>query len=254
MGTENLGQLFPIGRFTGLVWFCLLVLGCGNPVAHIPEFDKNELSGIRPFYGPSADSLYRLVPYDVIAVRFPYHAEQDPKAAITVRPDGNITLEGIGEIQAVGLTPDQLAKLIAEKNSGRMKDPEVTVTITQYAPKKVYVGGEVRSPGVVTIQDNMTPLQAIFDRGGFTKTAQVDSVILIRDAGSENPKIGRINIHDAMEGGVPEQLALLPNDVLYVPMTSIGRADLWVRQHIKDLIPSQFLRPAIPPTGLIFGN
>lgn len=45
-----------------------------------------------------------------------------------------------------------------------------------------------------------------------------------------------------------------PHQVLYVPMTSIGRADLWVRQHIKDLIPSQFLRPAIPPAGLIFGN
>ena len=89
----------------------------------------------------------------------------------------------------------------------------------------------------------MTPLQAIFDRGGFTNTAQVDSVILIRDAASGTPKIGRIDLQQAMEGGLPEQFALLPNDVVYVPMTGIGRADLWVRQHLVELVPWQYLRP-----------
>jgi polysaccharide export outer membrane protein len=234
----------------------LFASGCSNPVAHIPELSTNQLGGIKPLYGPSPDSLYRLAPYDIINIRFTYHAEQDPKGPISIRPDGNITLEGIGEIQAMGLTPDQLAKVITEKSSGRMKDPEVVVTVGQYAPKRVYVGGEVKTPGVILLQDNMlTPLQAIFDRGGFTTAAQVDSVILIRDAGSPNPKIGRINLHEAMEGGLPEQIALLPNDVLYVPMTGIGRADLWVKQHITDLIPQAFLRPPIPSgRDLFFGR
>jgi hypothetical protein len=80
----------------------------------------------------------------------------------------------------------------------------------------------------------------------------MDSVILIRDAGSPNPTIGRINVHAAMEGGLPEGIALLPNDVLYVPMSGIGRADLWVKQHITDLIPDQFLRPPIPGPGMLF--
>jgi hypothetical protein len=85
-------------------------------------------------------------------------------------------------------------------------------------------------------------MQAIFERGGFTTAAQVDSVILIRDAAAENPKIGRLNINQAIEGGMPEQVTLLDNDVIYVPMSGIGRADLWVKQHIKDLVPWELLR------------
>jgi hypothetical protein len=89
----------------------------------------------------------------------------------------------------------------------------------------------------------MTPLQAIFDRGGFTTSAQMDSVILIRDASSENPQIGRLDLTQAMENGMAERVTLVANDVVYVPMSGIGRADLWVRQHIKDLIPWEVFRP-----------
>jgi polysaccharide export outer membrane protein len=126
-----------------------------------------------------------------------------------------------------------------------MKEPEVVVTIAQYTPRKVYVGGEVKSPGIVLVQDgrSVTPMQAIFERGGFTYTAQVDSVVLIRDGTSENPKIGRLNLNAAMEDGVAEAVALLDNDVVYVPMSGVGRADLWVRQHIRELIPWEILRP-----------
>jgi protein involved in polysaccharide export with SLBB domain len=223
----------------------LSVLGCGNPVAHIPGFNKNDLALAKPGHAPSGDSQYRLVPYDLINIKFTYHPDEDTKVPLMIRPDGNITLEGIGLIKAAGLTPEQLAKMIAEKSASRMKEPEVVVSITQYAQRKVYVGGEVKSPGVVLVQDgrSLTPMQAIFERGGFTYTAQVDSVILIRDAASENPKIGRLNLNQAIEDGVPEQVALLDNDVIYIPMTGIGRADLWVRQHIRELIPWEILRP-----------
>jgi hypothetical protein len=67
-------------------------------------------------------------------------------------------------------------------------------------------------------------------------------VILIRDAASENPKIGRLNINQALEDGVPEPVTLVDNDSIYVPMSGIGRADLWVKQHIRELIPWELLR------------
>jgi polysaccharide export outer membrane protein len=181
-----------------------------------------------------------MLPGDSLNVRFTYHPEHDPKGPIPIRPDGNIMLEGVGSIQAMGLTPEQLAKAIAEKTSSRLKDPEVIVTIAQFAPRKVFVGGQVKNPGIVPFQEGITPLQAIFDRGGFTTEAQIDSVILIRDQGSE-AKIGRINVQEAMESGVPEQFTLLANDVIYVPLSGIGRADLWVKQHLRDVIPSELI-------------
>ena len=224
----------------------LAVLGCGNSmINNIPEFKKNDLTLARTGNTRSSDFFYRLVPYDSINVKFAYHPEEDTKVPLMIRPDGNITLEGSGVIKAAGLTPEELAQVIVEKSASRMKDPQVVVIIAQYTPRKVYVGGEVKSPGIVLVQDgrSVTPMQAIFERGGFTYTAQVDSVVLIRDGASKNPKIGRLNLNEAMENGVAETVALLDNDVIYVPMSGIGRADLWVKQHIKDLIPWEILRP-----------
>jgi polysaccharide export outer membrane protein len=177
--------------------------------------------------------------YDQITVRFTYHPEQDPKMPISIRPDGNITLEGVGGIRAAGLTPEELGKEIAAKSSKRLRDPEVVVTVAQFAPRQVYVGGQVKQPGIVKFQGEMTPIQAIFDRGGFTNEAQVDSVILIRDAGGPEPIIGRINSNQSLEDGKPEKITLLTNDVIYVPMSGIGRADLWVKQHLRDIIPTE---------------
>jgi protein involved in polysaccharide export with SLBB domain len=224
----------------------LFVLGCGNPVAHIPAFDKNDFALAKPRHAAPGHPLYRLVPYDQINVKFTYHPEEDYKVPLMIRPDGYITLESSELIMAVGLTPEQLAQIIAEKTASRLKEPQVIVTIAQYAPRKVYIGGEVRSPGIVLVEDgrSLTPMQAIFERGGFTTAAQVDSVILIRDAAAENPKIGRLDINRAMENGVPEQVTLMDHDVIYVPMSGIGRADVWVKQHIKDLVPWEAFRYA----------
>jgi len=52
------------------------------------------------------------------------------------------------------------------------------------------------------------------------------------------PIIGRINANQALESGVPEKITLVTNDVLYVPQSGIGRADLWVKQHLNDILPS----------------
>jgi protein involved in polysaccharide export with SLBB domain len=218
---------------------------CGNPVSHIAEFPRSDFvpAGKLPGAVPVGGN-YKLIPYDQISIRFPFHPEQDPKTpSIPVQPDGNVFLDGVGAIQAAGLTPEEVAKLVIQKSSDRLRDPQVVVTIVAYAPRRVFVGGEVKSPGIVAIQDGMTPLQAIFERGGFTTSAQVDSVVLIRDAASNDPQIGRLDLTQAMENAAAERVLLTANDVLYVPMTGIGRSNLWVRQNIKDLIPWELLRP-----------
>jgi len=247
------GRIHMTNIFFGVV-AAIMLSACGNPVAHIPDFPRANFVPGSKIPGAVASGQYKLIPYDQIIIRFPFHPEQDPKAGtIPIQPDGNIFLDGVGAIQAAGLSPEELGKTIVQKTSDRLRDPQVVVTVAQYAPRRVFVGGEVKSPGTVTIQDGMTPLQAIFDRGGFTNTAQMDSVILIREAASNDPQIGKLNLTDALENAAAERLILAANDVIYVPMTGVGRADLWVRQNIKDLIPWEIMRP--PSMGtLIYGN
>ena len=159
----------------------------------------------------------QIVPYNFIAVRFTYHPEQDPKGPVAVRPDGQISLDGVGALQAAGRTPEDLAKDIAAKSSKRLRDPDVIITVTQYAPRKIYVGGEVKQPGIVQFQGEITPVQAIFERGGFPSEAQVDGVVLIRNAGRPDPIIGQINVDRAWKTSRPEKITLLTNDVLLLP-------------------------------------
>jgi protein involved in polysaccharide export with SLBB domain len=218
----------------------LIIVACSNRVAHIPEINPEQLRA-KSVSQPSTEKTYKMVPYDLVTIRFTYHPEQDPKTPVAVRPDGHITLDGIGAVRAAGLTPEELGKEIAAKSAKRMKDPEVVVTVTQFAPRRVYVGGQVRTPGIVQFQGELTPIQAIFERGGFTNEAQIDSVILIRDTGTAEPIIGRINANQSLESGLPERITLLTNDVIYVPMTGIGEAGLWVKQHLRDILPSEIM-------------
>jgi polysaccharide export outer membrane protein len=146
-------------------------------------------------------------------------------------------LDTVGSIRAAGLTPEELGKEIAARSSKRLKNPEVVVTIAQFTPRKVYVGGQVKTPGIVQFQGEMTPIQAIFERGGFTPEAQIDTIILIRDTGAPEPVIGRINPNQTLEGGVPERISLLTNDVIYVPMSGISATNQWVRQHLREILP-----------------
>jgi len=225
-----------------LFWILLFFLpACANPVAHIPEFNTDQISQFRA--SGQSRGLYKMIPGDTVSVRYPYDAEHDTKAPLVIQPDGNVIIEGIGVLQASGKTPEELAKIVAEKSRARMRDPEVVVNIVQFAPRRIFVGGEVKNPGIVQFQDGLTPIQAIFDRGGFTDTAQKDSVILIRDAASKEPKIGRLNALKTIEGGNSLEFALSADDVIYVPMSGIGRADLWVKQHLRDIIPSELIRP-----------
>src|SRR5262245_16250659 len=108
----------------------LLIVACSNPVAHIPEINPEQLAK-RVNQPPPTEQTYKLVPYDSVMVRFTYHPEQDPKTPIVIRPDGHISLDGVGAVQAAGRTPDELGKEIAAKSSTRLKNPEVLVTVTQ---------------------------------------------------------------------------------------------------------------------------
>ena len=104
------------------------MLGCSSPASNIPELTPERLVA-KPASQAPLEKTYKLVPYDQINVRFTYHPESDPKAPISIRPDGQIMLDGVGSIRAAGLTPEELEKEIATQTSKRLRNPEVIVTV-----------------------------------------------------------------------------------------------------------------------------
>jgi len=182
----------------------------------------------------SESGTYRLQPGDLLRVKFLYHPELDVK--VPVRPDGVVTLQMAGDIHAAGLKTAELENIIKERTSDRLREPEVSVLVAQLGDRKVYVGGEVRIPGFVAFHEGMTPLQAVMDRGGFTDTARIDSVLRLSPMRSDYQGT-RLDFTKPLSTGIPEQTRLAAGDVLYVPRTFIGDVDTFVRLYIKEVLP-----------------
>jgi len=181
------------------------------------------------------DATYRLAPGDLLDVKFPYHPEENER--VPVRPDGRIGLQSAGDVIAAGLTVKELEQSIVDKASTTLRNPVVSVVIVQLAEHKVYVGGDVAKPGFVQFRDGLTPLEAIIERGGFLDTAKADQVLYITRAG-EQVQAQRIDLQAVIQGQGTEEVVLAPDDILFVPKTWIGEANVWVDQWVRGLLPT----------------
>lgn len=193
-------------------------------------------------------NTYRLAPGDLIDVKFPYHPEENER--VPVRPDGRIGLQVIGDTMAAGLTVKELQDDVVKKSSVTLRDPVVSIVIAQLAEHKVYVGGQVTKPGFVPYREGMTPLQAIVERGGFTDDAKTDDVLYLSRVGDQ-VQSQRLDLESVMDGHSTEQIVMSPDDVIMVPRTFIGDADVWVDQWIRGLLPT-IPRPGVDLNTLAF--
>jgi len=115
-----------------------VVLTAAGCASRAPSSNGAPVAALMPAPPPEAGPTYRLQVGDDIKVRFLYQPEQNED--IPVRPDGRISLGTTGEITVVGLTPTELERLIVERSSTRLRDPEVTVVVTKIGEQRVYVG------------------------------------------------------------------------------------------------------------------
>ena len=178
---------------------------------------------------------YYLQPGDDLEIKFFYNPELNENAII--RPDGKISLQLIDEIQAAGLTPAQLDKLLTEKYSSQLKQSVVTIILKSFGGQRIYVGGEVNSPQVLTVVGKVNALQAIFDAGGLRNDAKLSSVIIVSRGADNQPLARKVNLKKALKGKIPEEDYLLkPFDMVYVPKTNLAKADQFIT-HIYKFIP-----------------
>jgi protein involved in polysaccharide export with SLBB domain len=230
----TLGMQRQMARVTAALAVVLGVgaLGCGHRAATNPP----QIAALQPPTPMPPGPDYQIQIGDELHVRFMYQPDQNEQ--MPVRPDGRISLLSTGELEVVGLTPTQLEKLIVEKSSAHLRNPEVTVIVTKVGDRRVYVGGEVERAGYVLIQPGMTPLQAIMQSGGFKPTAKLESVLLITPTADGKFSAARVDMRQVVEDGVPERLRLHTNDIVFVPRTWIADIDIAVDQYVRGLFPA----------------
>jgi polysaccharide export outer membrane protein len=127
-----------------------------------------------------------------------------------------ISLPLLGDVQAAGLTPSQLAASITEKLKKYVTDPRVTVVVTQMNSQRIYVMGEVQHTGAMNLLPGMTVLQALAS-AGFTQFANTKGIYLLRNVRGEQQKIP-INYRKLVKGeSMDQNLSLRPGDTIVVP-------------------------------------
>jgi polysaccharide export outer membrane protein len=151
---------------------------------------------------------------DVLVVR----VWRDPEVSgqVVVRPDGKITLQLLGEVQAAGLTPEGLTESIFEGLSKLKKTidkSEVTVTVLAVNSRKYFIQGEVNKTGQFPLLVPTTVLEALGSAGGFREFANQKKIMIIRKGGARF----NFNYKEVIAGKKMEQNILLqPGDQIIV--------------------------------------
>jgi polysaccharide export outer membrane protein len=137
-------------------------------------------------------------------------------ANVFVRPDGMISMPLLGDVQASGKTPVQLADDIADKLKKYLQDPHVTVTLTSMNSKRVYLIGQVGRAGPMELTPGMTLLQAIATAGGISEYANAKKMYILRTVDGKQQKI-TLQYKQALKGDSSLNLTLNPGDTIVVP-------------------------------------
>jgi polysaccharide export outer membrane protein len=198
----------------------------GNGAATSPAADKNTASHpaspdkpeASPAPGISPNSSeYTIGDGDMLAINV--YKEPEVSRELTVRSDGKISLPLInGDIQATGLTPEQLRVEIVQKLRAVIEIPEVTVIVRESRSRTFIVLGQVMKPGSFPLNHPMTMLDAIAEAGGFQPFHNQKKIIVLRKQPDGSIKKFLFNYDKAVKTGDPlYNPAIEPGDKIVVP-------------------------------------
>ena len=151
---------------------------------------------------------------DVLSVTF--WREQALSGDVVVRPDGKISLPLLNDVQAAGLTPEQLAQSLASVAVKFVDEPDVAVIVKEIHSRKVFLVGQVATPGAVPLDGDMNVLQLIAVGGGLLEYADKKDIVVIRTANKQETRF-KFNYEDVLKGKNRKQNILLqPGDTVVV--------------------------------------
>ena len=136
-----------------------------------------------------------------------------PPTGFVVDHAGRVQFPFAGALKLAGLTEDQARDLLASKLARYIANPNVTLRVQAYRSKRVYIDGEVKSPGLQVINDiPMTLMEALNRAGGVLATADQSRLVLERGG-----QRYRIDLRELVQKGInPGSVMLAPGDVVRV--------------------------------------
>lgn len=200
--------------FVLLAGMTVLVSGCSTTPDTTEGNDKNTNR-----FASYVEGDYRIGVDDRLQIT----VWRNPELSVTVpvRPDGKISAPLIGDVQAGGNTPTQVAVLIKDKLSSFIREPNVTVILTELRSheflSRVRVTGAVRTPRSMPYRQGMTVLDAVLEAGGVNDFASPNRTKLYRKSKTKTDIVD-IDLSDILtKGKLDTNYELRPGDVVTIP-------------------------------------
>ena len=179
-------------------------------------------SGTAPQFQPR-DPRYRIAASDSFDLTFPLSPEYN-QLAVTVQPDGFVTLYGVGDVKVRGLTIPELTDTLRKSYSGILHDPIISIVLKDFNKPYFIADGQVGHPGKYDLRAETTLTQAIAIAGGFTDAAKHSQVVLFRRVSDAwvSTQIFDIKKMEA-KGDLREDPYMHPGDTLFVPKNKLSK-------------------------------
>ena len=159
---------------------------------------------------------YVLYPGDEIEIATPTASELTRTQRIG--PDGRISLPLVGQIMAADRTIAEVERDASDAFASQLRRPVVEITLKTAGPIRVWVAGEVRTPGVVEMNGDLDAYQAVIQAGDFLPTAKQGEVALIRRGPGGVRMMRAVDLRPRRG----EVVALRRGDIIFVPRSTLG--------------------------------
>jgi protein involved in polysaccharide export with SLBB domain len=187
----------------------------------------------------AGDQGYRFFPGDKF--RMDIRTAPELSAEMTVGPDGRISLPTIGPVMVAGQTAGQMKTALEDIYANELIDPSLVITPTDFGSQKIFVGGEVKQPGVFELPGEIDALQAITLAGGWTEEGKPTKVIVMRRAPGGELMTKVVDVKNGLAKQSLYDVGPLHRfDVVYVTRKAIADENLFVKQFIRDALPIDF--------------
>ena len=217
-------------RGLGLLLLLFCLAGCGREL----DAAVDQRLAFEPW--SETAPLYRFHPGDELDVRLLYNPELSDR--VRIAPDGRISLAGIGSVLAEGRTTEELTSDLMARYAHAVTRPDLVVIGRQFESQRVFVGGEVKSPGALTVPGRVGVLEAVILAGGFKDSARTSQIVLMRRGPGGRAMLRSVDT-DALShsADAAEDVMLQSGDVVLVPRSPVAKLDLFVDQYIRQALP-----------------
>ena len=182
-------------------------------------------------------------PGDTLEITIYRHDDLNRKTQI--QPDHTFFFPLVGNVDTHGMGLRQLRTELTQRLSKFFIDPQVSIEITASPNRKIFVLGEVNTPGVYQFDTPASAVEAVARAGGFTRDAKQRSVLLVRGDLS-NPELKKLDFKLLLQSGDWAQNAQLASgDVLYIPATSFANVERFFVRVERIIRPIVYLEQGI---------